>query len=137
MVQGRRPNIVRRQEAVRLRRQGLTVTEIGRRMGITRQAVQQLLTPRRRSDVRQLTEALILQLADEHYAATGEWPLTRSGAVQGREGLRWSHLDGALRHGYHGLRGGSSLPRLLAKHRGVGQRRGRPPSRANGQAAKG
>jgi transcriptional regulator with XRE-family HTH domain len=43
MVQGRKPNIVRRQEAASLRRQGLTVTEIGRRMGITRQGVHHLL----------------------------------------------------------------------------------------------
>jgi transcriptional regulator with XRE-family HTH domain len=40
---GRKPNIVRRQEAASLRRQGLTVTEIGRRMGITRQGVHHLL----------------------------------------------------------------------------------------------
>jgi hypothetical protein len=43
VTSGRRPNIVRRQEAATLRRQGLTVTEIGRRMGITRQGVHHLL----------------------------------------------------------------------------------------------
>jgi hypothetical protein len=127
MVSGRRPNIVRRQEAARLRRQGLTVTEIGRRMGITRQAVQQLLTPRRRSDARQLTEALILQWADEYHRATGQWPQARSGAVRDRPGEKWITIDGALRDGLRGLKGGLSLARLLAKHRGVGERRGRPP----------
>jgi hypothetical protein len=71
VVQGRRPNIVRRQEAARLRRLGLSLPEIGRRLGITKQAVHQLLTPRHRSDARQLTEALILQLADEYHTATG------------------------------------------------------------------
>jgi hypothetical protein len=71
MVQGRKPNIVARQEATRLRRAGLSLPEIGRRLGITRQAVHQLLTPRRRSVARQLTEPLILQWADEHHTATG------------------------------------------------------------------
>jgi hypothetical protein len=107
--------------------------EIGRRMGITKQAVHQLLTPRRRSDARQLTEALILQLADEHHRATGQWPHARSGEVKSREGVRWSHLDGALRSGYHGLPGGSSLARLLVKYRGVGERRGRPPKPTGGE----
>jgi hypothetical protein len=41
---GRKPNLERRREAAELRRQGLTLEEIGRRLGgISRQAVHQLL----------------------------------------------------------------------------------------------
>jgi hypothetical protein len=127
MVSGRKPNIIRHQEAARLRRLGLSLAEIGRRMGITKQAAHLLLIERRRSDARQLTEALILQWADEHHAATGEWPQTRSGAVCGRPGEKWSTIDGALRDGLRGLRGGTSLARFLALHRGVGERRDQPP----------
>jgi transcriptional regulator with XRE-family HTH domain len=43
MVQGRKPNIARRREAASLRRQGLSVADVGRRMGISRQAAHQLL----------------------------------------------------------------------------------------------
>jgi hypothetical protein len=137
MVSGRKPNIARRQEAARLRRAGLSLPEIGRRLGITKQAVHQLLTPRPRSDARQLTEALILQLADEYHEATGEWPQRMTGVVRGRPGEKWSMIDNALRYGLRGLRGGTSLARLLAERRGVGHRRGRPPGRANGQTTKG
>jgi hypothetical protein len=126
MVQGRRPNIIRRLEATKLRRQGLSLAEIGQRLGITPQGAHHLLTPRPSVDTRQLTEALILQWADEHHAATGQWPQTRSGAVRDRPGEKWFTIDGALRDGLRGLKGGLSLARLLAKHRGVGERRGRP-----------
>jgi hypothetical protein len=41
---GRKPNLERRRQAAELRRQGLTLEEIGRRLGgISRQAVHQLL----------------------------------------------------------------------------------------------
>jgi transcriptional regulator with XRE-family HTH domain len=44
---GRKPNLARREQAAALRKQGLTLEEIGKRMGgITRQAVHQLLRGR-------------------------------------------------------------------------------------------
>jgi len=44
---GRKPNHERRAQAAELRKQGLTLEEIGKRMGgITRQAVHQLLRGR-------------------------------------------------------------------------------------------
>jgi hypothetical protein len=44
---GRKPNLERRKQAADLRKQGLTLEEIGQRMGgITRQAVHQLLRGR-------------------------------------------------------------------------------------------
>jgi transcriptional regulator with XRE-family HTH domain len=51
---GRRGNQVRRREAERLRGQGLTLVEIGRRLGISRQGAWHILhyTPRHRANVR-------------------------------------------------------------------------------------
>jgi transcriptional regulator with XRE-family HTH domain len=48
MVQGRKPDQARRRQASELRRQGLTLAEIGRRLGITHQGVQAVLRPPRR-----------------------------------------------------------------------------------------
>jgi transcriptional regulator with XRE-family HTH domain len=43
MASGRKPNLRRRKEMVRLRAQGLSLAEIGRRLGVTRQCVQSAL----------------------------------------------------------------------------------------------
>jgi DNA-binding XRE family transcriptional regulator len=43
MVKGRTPDYARRQQVVKLRRRGLTVAEIGRQLGVSRQAVSQLI----------------------------------------------------------------------------------------------
>jgi transcriptional regulator with XRE-family HTH domain len=43
MVQGRKPNQARRQQVAQLRAGGLTLAEIGRRLGISHQAVHRLL----------------------------------------------------------------------------------------------
>lgn len=67
----------------------------------------------------QLTVAQILAWADQHHARTGRWPKQLSGVVSGSLGEKWLNLDAALRQGHRGLPGGSSLARLLAKHRGV------------------
>jgi hypothetical protein len=66
-----------------------------------------------------LTEALILAWADAHYAAHGQYPQVRSGAVEGSAGENWLALDTALRVGCRGLPGGSSLAKLLAGQRGL------------------
>jgi hypothetical protein len=68
----------------------------------------------------QITTEKILAWADAHQRRTGRWPITASGTVTaGPLGLTWRALDNALRLGFHGLEGGSSLARLLAEHRHV------------------
>lgn len=74
----------------------------------------------------ELTEAVVLAWADAFHTSTGQWPSKKLGrlTVPGSGGERWVVLDGALRSGNRGLPGGSSLARLLAKHRGVRNRKG-------------
>ena len=66
----------------------------------------------------------ILAWADACHERTGVWPRSTSGHIPGVPGETWKQVDAALRLGYRGLRGGSSLARLLARQRGV------PPYRA-------
>jgi hypothetical protein len=61
----------------------------------------------------------ILKWADAFYLRSFEWPHFNSGPVTGTGGETWSAVDAALRHGFRGLPGGSSLARLLALERGV------------------
>jgi hypothetical protein len=75
---------------------------------------------RRRGSRPPITTAQILAWADAHHRRTGRWPVTASGPVTaGPLGLIWRALDSALRLGFRGLEGGSSLARLLAEHRHV------------------
>lgn len=67
-----------------------------------------------------LTEAGILAWADAHRKRTGGWPTRKSGAVAGEAGETWAAVASALQNGRRGLPGGSSLARLLATERGVG-----------------
>jgi hypothetical protein len=79
----------------------------------------------RRLDIRnpanipRLTVRRILAWADEHHDRTGQWPRRLSGAIDGAPGESWLAIDDALRQGHRGLKGGSSLARLLARRRGV------------------
>jgi hypothetical protein len=66
-----------------------------------------------------LTVRKILVWADAHHRRTGEWPSRRSGTVKEAPGESWKGIATALALGRRGLPGGSSLPRLLARHRGV------------------
>jgi hypothetical protein len=61
----------------------------------------------------------ILAWADAHRARTGAWPREDSGAVADAPGETWARVDAALEQGTRGLRAGSSLPQVLAAHRGV------------------
>lgn len=61
----------------------------------------------------------ILRAADEHYRATGLWPTTDTGRVAMASGETWLAIDQALRNATRGLRGDSSLARLLYRRRGV------------------
>lgn len=71
--------------------------------------------------------ARILSWADAHYRRTGIWPNHTSGPISEMPGETWIAVDRALRKGLRGLRGGSSLPRLLEKSRGVTPKHRRRP----------
>lgn len=63
-------------------------------------------------DLPRLTRREILRWAREHFARHGCWPTSKSGAVPGIPET-WARIDDALRRGFRGLPGGSSLSRLL------------------------
>jgi hypothetical protein len=65
-----------------------------------------------------VTVEQILAWADAHHAATGGWPICSSGPVTGVPGLTWAKIEAAVRLGLRGLKRGTTLARLLAKHRG-------------------
>jgi hypothetical protein len=68
----------------------------------------------------------ILEWADAHRAAMGRWPTARAGPVLGADRESWNSIDSALQRGFRGLPGGTTLKRLLAKHRGEEAGRRRP-----------
>jgi hypothetical protein len=70
-----------------------------------------------------LTEEQILQWADDHHERTGEWPTLKSGTIPNSGGERWQAIQVALHLGTRKLKGGFSLARLLARHRGVRNRK--------------
>jgi hypothetical protein len=59
----------------------------------------------------------IMAWADAHHKAHGVWPTKRSGRIKGSNKMTWRGVDHALRDGWRGLPGGSSLSRLLAERR--------------------
>jgi hypothetical protein len=61
----------------------------------------------------------ILAWADAHFARTGRWPKCTDRHVFDDLNEKWCNLDQALRDGCRGLLRGSSLPQVLAEHRGV------------------
>lgn len=65
-----------------------------------------------------LSVAQVLRWADAHQQRTGQWPLWDSGEVAESPGETWLMVSNALRDGTRGMPEGSSLPRLLAEHRG-------------------
>jgi hypothetical protein len=79
--------------------------------------------------------AQVLAWADAHKEQTGDWPKAKSGPVAGVPGQTWAAVVDALRVGCRGLPGHDTLARLLARERGVGQRRGRPRTADPRQAA--
>jgi hypothetical protein len=66
---------------------------------------------------KRLTVGQVLKWADAHRARTGGWPTVNSGAIPEAPGQTWNAVNLALRQGYRGLAGGSSLARLLAARR--------------------
>lgn len=81
--------------------------------------------PRRLLKTR-LTINSILAWADAYRARTGHWPHSRSGEVKECPWTTWKQVEHALVSGLWGLRGGSSIAKLLAKHRGKRNPRGLP-----------
>ncbi|MBY0523623.1 MAG: hypothetical protein K2R98_09490 [Gemmataceae bacterium] len=73
-----------------------------------------------------LTVEQILAWADAFHARTGQWPKKKSGVILDTGGEKWDFVDSALQNGGRGLPGGSSLPRLLAEHRGIRNRKQLP-----------
>jgi hypothetical protein len=73
-----------------------------------------------------LTIAQILVWADNHHARTGRWPVSQSGPILDDLNEKWSTINSALIQGVRGLRGGSSLARLLDSERGVRNQKNLP-----------
>jgi len=73
-----------------------------------------------------LTIKTILFWADAHFARTGSWPTEASGQVTNDPDESWKNVSQALRHGFRGLPGGSSLARLLEERRGRPNQSNRP-----------
>src|ERR1700755_1191415 len=74
-----------------------------------------------------LTIRQILEWADDFFERRGRWPTESSGRIPGAFGTTWHAVDSALRTGSRGLESGSSLPRLLAEHRGRRNHLALPP----------
>lgn len=68
----------------------------------------------------------ILAWADAYHRRTGKWPGQTSGPVAESPRENWHRIEHALRRGYRGLPGGSSLAMLLAERRGARNRRTLP-----------
>ncbi len=66
-----------------------------------------------------LTVKQVLAWADTHRAREGKWPTVLAGALEDAPDEKWSNIDSALRDGYRGLPGGTSLARLLDKYRRI------------------
>lgn len=64
------------------------------------------------------TEEMIIETAKAFHARTGQWPSQLSGLIEDAplaDGKRnWRSVDAALREGFNGLPGGSSLAQILA-----------------------
>jgi hypothetical protein len=61
----------------------------------------------------------ILIWADAFHQRTGQWPNLDSGPIPEAPNETWHAINKALRHGWRGLAGGTSLAQLLASQRGV------------------
>lgn len=74
-----------------------------------------------------LTVPQILAWADAHFSRAGRWPIARSGRIREAVDDTWLSVDKALRVGRRGMKGDSSLARLLSEYRGVRNRKALPP----------
>ena len=53
--------------------------------------------------------------AGAHHRRTGRWPTCNLRAITDAPGEKWNNIDDALRQGRRGLKGGSSLAKLLKR----------------------
>jgi len=72
---------------------------------------------RHTKEVPRLTRPLILAWAKAHRQRTGAWPGRESGPIPEALGETWAIVDAALKFGGRGLRGRTTLRRLLARRR--------------------
>jgi hypothetical protein len=72
---------------------------------------------RNKQDLPPLTERQILAWAHAHRARTGRWPSAESGVIVDAPDETWKAIHLALVRGGRGLKGGSSLARLLRVRR--------------------
>jgi hypothetical protein len=76
---------------------------------------------RNRGNLPCLEIAQILVWADAFHRCTGRWPKKNSGPIKQSPGDTWSAVHAALSCGARGLPKGSSLSKLLVKHRKAGK----------------
>jgi hypothetical protein len=81
---------------------------------------------RNRKALPKYTIPQILKWADAHHSRSGRWPHHNDGSIVGASGETWLAVDMALRNGIRGLRGGSSLAKLLHAKRRVPNRLTQP-----------
>src|SRR5207244_3117257 len=67
----------------------------------------------------ELSARQILDWADAYHARHGRWPNLHSGVIEDTPEETWIRVNAALEQGGRGLPGGSSLAKLLARHRGI------------------
>jgi hypothetical protein len=65
-----------------------------------------------------LSEEQIMSWAEAHHRRTGNWPKKDSGSIDSTPGETWNGIHIVLLRGGRGLEGGSSLARLIKRHRG-------------------
>lgn len=82
---------------------------------------------RNHGDLPKFTIDGILNWADAHFERSGTWPTAHSGTIADATDETWANVNGALQVGLRGLRGGSSLARLLKRHRAVMPKQRRKP----------
>ena len=109
--------------------------QFGRRGLRTRISLAQCLVKYRgkrdRLNPPRLTAKQILAWADAFYKRSGDWPSRHSGRLEEDPQETWSAINAALANGTRGLRGRSSLVKLLSKHRkALYRRKGLPLKRS-------
>jgi hypothetical protein len=78
---------------------------------------------RNRGRLPKFTVRQIVAWTIAHYERTSTWPTHSSGPIRGAPGETWFAVDKSLRNGTRGLKGGSSLFRLLVEHHHVRRHR--------------
>lgn len=101
-------------------RESVVLESMGRQIhGITGGQMREFVQRLRKVAPSPLTEEQILAWADAHHKVSNEWPKVQSGAVSEAPEENWGSLNQLLQIGGRGLPGGSSLAKLLEKHRNV------------------